>query len=391
MKCNLFNIASLLTAAVMLFSCGDVNPDSTKDEEGNGENVETGGGQEEDLTQDLILTADKTVIHANGTDAVTFTVTLGDKVITEDVVFSDEEGNIVTGVSGMKFTTETTGEYHIRAEYKVKFSELITVRAVPVAVPESPADSDPSSTSFKQRVMLSYFTGTSCPACPRVKSLLKELSETAYADKYVCTVVHQYGADDPAWFEGNLPASMGVSDYPSVTFNLNPGSTDNTPTFQSLQKDIDAELEDGALAGVAASVVYAEGKVVVKALVKAAETGKYKVGAWLLEDGIEYPQNGGTQDYHGIHDQSLRIADSNPNGKLTSIDWSGHQLWTNERGEIEAGKTAEYVFVMDMKNTWAVENCHVAVFVSSQAGSTYYVNNVIDVDLNESVGFEYIK
>ena len=116
--------------------------------------------------------------------------------------------------------------------------------------------------------------------------------------------------------------------------------------------------------------------------VKAAEKTKCRIGAWLLEDGIEYPQSGGTQPYHNIHDQSLRIADS----KVSATDWSGYAL-----GTIEAGKTVEHVFTMDMNPSWNAEKCHVVVFATTPVGSGYYVNNIVDVLLNDSVQFEYIK
>ena len=379
--------ASLLIAAVMLFSCGDVTPEST----GGNNNSGNGGENTElpdDLTKDLVLTPDKTIIHADGKDAVTFVVTLGDKVIKEGLIFSNEEGEIVNSVKDFKFVTSEVGEYQLRAEYKTKLSALVKIKALPMAIPESPVDPDAGNTSFSRRVMLTYFTGTDCPNCPRVKDILKSLGSTDYASKYITTTCHQYGAGDPAYFEGSLPGAMGVAGYPSITLNLKSSTTrpNSQITLERLKSEIDDELDNETEAGVAANVIYKDGKVVVKAVVKAAVKGKYRVGAWLLEDGIKAPQSGAaSQDenhYHNIHDESLRVADS----KVSSLDWSGYAL-----GTIDAGKTAEYVFAMDMKSNWVAQNCHVVVFVTSMSGNSYYVNNVIDVKLNESVSFEYTK
>lgn len=41
-----------------------------------------------------------------------------------------------------------------------------------------------------------------------------------------------------------------------------------------------------ALAGIAASAQFDGGTLVVTASVKAAETADFRIGAWLLEDGI---------------------------------------------------------------------------------------------------------
>ena len=375
MKFDLFKTASLLLAAVVLFSCGDVTPSNTDNKENE---------EKDDLTKDLVLVADKTIVHANGQDAVTFTVTLGSKVLTENVVFSDKEGEIITSINNFKFTTTQVGEYYVRAEYMTKMSALVKIVAMPMAVPATPVDPDKSNVSFRRRIMLTYFTGTGCPNCPRVKDMLKALETTDYKQKYIPTVVHQYGSDDPAWFEGSLPSAMGVPGYPAVTLNLRPGSTkpNSQLTESSLKTDIDTECADDALVGIAANAVYKDGKVIVKAAVKAAEKTKCRIGAWLLEDGIEYPQSGGTQPYHNIHDQSLRIADS----KVSATDWSGYAL-----GTIEAGKTVEHVFTMDMNPSWNAEKCHVVVFATTPVGNGYYVNNIVDVLLNDSVQFEYIK
>ena len=381
MKYNFFKIASLLMAAVMLFSCGDVTPENT-----GGENIENGGGageQPDDFTKDLVLVADKTIIHANGADAVTFTVSLGSKVLKEDVVFSDKDGEIINSITDFKFTTTQVGEYMIRAEYKTKMSALVKIQAMPMAIPETPVDPQPSSVNFRRKILISYFTGTGCPNCPRVKDELKKLGEMeGYPEKYVTAVCHSYNDEDPAYFEGSLPMSLGVAYYPSININLTPSTTNSGATAATMKTSIDSELEDDVLAGISANAVYKDGKVIVKAAVKVVKTGKYRVGAWLLEDGIEGRQSGGTQPYHHIHDQSLRIADS----KVSSTDWSGYSL-----GTLAAGSTAEHVFTMTMKDGWVAENCHVIVFVSTPSGNNYYVNNVIDVDLNSSVQFDYVK
>ena len=262
-------------------------------------------------------------------------------------------------------------------------SALIKITAMPMAIPETPVDLKPSSVDFRRKVMLTYFTGTGCPNCPRVKDELKKLAELeGYPEKYVLTVCHSFNPEDPAYFEGSLPGSVGVAYYPSMNVNLTPSTTNSNASATTMKNDIDAELLDDVLAGISANAVYNDGKVIVKAAVKVAKTGKYRVGAWLLEDGIEGLQSGGSQEYHHIHDQSLRIADS----KVSSTDWTGYNL-----GTLTAGSTTEHVFTMSLQDNWVAANCHVVVFVSTPSGNNYYVNNIIDVALNSSVQFDYVK
>ena len=372
---NLLKYASLLFAAVMLFACGKVAPDNT-DDDGNGYTPDDSG---------LVLKADKQYIHANGEDAVTLTVTYNGLPMTEDIIFSNSEGEVLD-IEGPDyvFVTEEVGEYEIYAEYLVNISESIRITAVPMPVPESPEDPDADNFNFKRRILLTYFTGTDCPNCPTMKDRLKEVSEDpGYADKYVNTVVHQFGSSDPAYFSGGLPSAIGVGEYPSVALNLDKWTLfSNENNVNGIKADIDEEFELAeAKVGISATVVSKDASVMVKAVVKAAVSGNYRIGAWLLEDAIEGQQKGGSKPEHHIHDDCLRIADS----KVSNSDWSGHML-----GYIEAGKTAEYMFSMNLKSKWKAENCHVVIFVTSPAGSSYWVNNAIDVHFNDSVTFEYL-
>ena len=62
----------------------------------------------------LVLSSDKTEITADGTDAATLTVKLGDEVISSGYTIHDSSNNTVTLTNG-KFTTTTEGNYMLRA------------------------------------------------------------------------------------------------------------------------------------------------------------------------------------------------------------------------------------------------------------------------------------
>jgi hypothetical protein len=81
------------------------------------------------------------------------------------------------------------------------------------------------------------------------------------------------------------------------------------------------------------------------------------------------------------------LADS----KASNTDFSGYSL-----GTIEAGKTASHEFAFKLKENgagsktkWNHDNLRVIVFISTQEGNKWYVNNVVKCPKDGSVDFEY--
>ena len=372
---NIFKIASLLAAAVMLFACdglGDTNVD------------ESGAA--------LVLTADKDVIQADGKDAVTFKVMLGDKDVTAEAEIYDEDDALAVLTDG-KFTATEVGEYKFYANYGTlttysKSSDdngYYIVKAINVAVPAVAADDQPENTNFVHRTFLTQYTGTGCGYCPYMIKILKELMSTDYIpEKAVLAAVHSYGSGDPAYI--NAPR---VSNYPYLTLDLVQGYS-HSQGAESLKTLVDEYSAGSAKAGISVNPVYYknENLLVVKVAVKAAEEGLFNVGAWLLEDGIvgqqsDYDNVG--DDSYDIHENCVRIADSKYSGT-----WFGHPL-----GTLSKGGVAEKTFVMNLKSKWKVENLHLAVFVSHGVANgsrlEYTVCNAVDVPIGAETRFEYAK
>lgn len=366
----MFKIASLLAAAVMLFAC---------------EKVDTKGN-------DLKIVSDKDVIQANGKDAATLKVMLGDKDVTADALIYDEDDVQVTLESG-KFTATKVGEYKFYANYGTlsTFDKtqddngLFVVKAIDVAVPEAVKDAQPANTSFVHRAFLTQYTGTGCGYCPYMIKILKGLMDTkVIPGKAVLAAVHSYGSDDPAYI--NAPRT---SNYPYLTLDLTQGFSHSSGAAV-LDKLIADHTSDAAKAGIAVTPAYYEkdGTLIVKVSVKAAVDGRFNVGAWLLEDEIygqqsDYDNVG--DDSYDIHENCVRIADSKYQGT-----WFGHEL-----GDLAAGEVAEKTFVMNLQESWKAENLHLAVFASYgvQDGSrtTYTVCNAVDAPIDAPTPFEYAK
>ena len=368
---NIFRYASLLTAAVMLFaSCGD--PDSGQ------------GGDDPVIEEgDLVIDVDKLIIRADGTDAATFTVKIGEKVLTEGVTFYDGNKPIDLGPS-FKFTVTEAGEYSFWANYKTFNSNTVTVTSVLTDVPETPVDPQPESTSFVRRVLVTKFTGQQCQFCPNATASLHKFFDEHELAKYtVKAEAHTFSSDDPAYFAGSF---YSVSAFPTIVTDWSVLTTD--VAYDNISSIISDRYDSQtAKAGISVNSKYADGAITLKVCVKAAEYGQYRVGAWLLEDGIQGQQKGAPageeNSWYHVYNDCIRIADS----KQGSM-YSGVKL-----GVIEEGKTAEKMFTWTLKDSWKVENLKLCIFVSvpDEAGRTYEVNNVITAPINGVTPFEYAE
>lgn len=388
---NIFKIASLLAAAVMLFACeemtgGPDGGDGNDNGNGNELNVVSGG---------LEMTTDKDVIQANGQDAATLRVLYNGQDVTAESFIYDENDDEVVLVDG-KFTATEPGEYKFYADYgtfsmKPKADnayEYFVVKAISVAVPDAVADPQQESTAFVHRTFLAQYTGTGCQYCPLMVKVLRELvARDGVSEKVVHTAVHSFGSGDPAYI-----AAPKTSNYPYLTLDLVQGYSAEQGT-DYLQSLVESHTEGTAKAGISVSPMYYadEKTIVARVSVKAAADGIFNVGAWLLEDEI-YGQQTVYDQYkvfvdesYNEHENCVRIADSKYKGT-----WFGHEL-----GELKAGETAEKTFVMNVKKDWKVENLHLAVFVSygEKDGSkiAYTVCNAVDAPIDAPTPFEYVK
>ena len=373
---SLFKYASLLAAAVMLLSC---------EKENNGQNE----GGDTPGTGVFELVADKDVIQSNGTDASTLTVYLdGVDVTAESVIYNDAK-EVVTLTDG-KFRASADGEYKFWASYGTYTtfdksqddSGMITVRAISVAIPEVAEDPDSKNTSFVHRAFLTQYTGTGCGYCPYMIKIIRELmADNTIPGKAVLAAVHSYSNADPAYI-----SAPRVNNYPYMHINLDKGFS-HTQGSAPLYAEVNSIAASDAKAGISVNpVLYEDGTLVLKVSVKAAVDGEYRVGAWLLEDGIYGQQN----DYDGVGDNSFNTHENCVRSIESRYDgeWAGKDL-----GAIKAGQTAEKTFVMDVKLTgakaWKVENLHLAMIVSSKEGSRYVVCNAIDCPIDAPTPFDY--
>ncbi len=396
---NLLKYASLLAAAAMLFAC-----------EGNA------GGEGDGAEVMLTVTADRNLIQTFGNDFAQLTVTLGDEVITDEaeVTFFDGDKNIID-LPGFKFSTTKPGDHVIIASYGTYISEELTIKAISVEIPQTPADPEPGSTDFKARVLVTEFTTTGCTFCPGMKRLIHGAMEDAsVADNVVFTACHSgliNSIKDPAYIKTGYEDFSKSTGFPYMFCDMYYGFGYYSTWGVSDMTDVLGRLYDNkknAAAGIAVTSSLVDGQLVAKATVKAAESGNYRIGAFLLEDGIYGKQSnvGAGEDWMHNHDGVIRYIDAQgyTGGKE---HYYGHSV-----GKVEAGGTADYVFVWDINKIWEegnkncsiyggtpwdefnMEKLHLAVFATTigenlEGDEVYFVSNVIDCPVNGKTPYQY--
>lgn len=385
---RIFTFASLLIAAVMHISC---------------EGVQTTGDNA------LTLTADKNFIQTFGGDYAQLTVKLGDQVVTEGVTFFDGDNNVID-LPGFKFSSETPGDYVIWANCGTSNSDPISIKAISVAIPETPADPQPANTKFKARSMVTEFTTVGCTACPGMKSLLESVMKNPVMNDNIVMLSCHPGlvnaVADPCYVHTDLDDFCASTGFPTVNLDLYTNFSNYLlpqSEFEGLVNNLIGKKEAVA-AGIAVNAVFENGQIVLKATMKSAQTGNYRIGAFLLEDGIYARQSGNAASWMHTHDDVIRYVDCKYRTNNGSESYFGHSV-----GNVAAGSTADYVFAWILDDIWkegsrqaevngggrpwgefVYENLHAVVFVTTaDADGNYYVNNVIDCPIDGITPFEY--
>ena len=413
---------SIALAVFTLASCGEIddplNNGGKQDVENPDDSDKPVNPDDEPKGEKLEIVLDKKVIRADGKDVAVLTYLLDGNPIVDGVTLYDGNMQKVT-LEESKFTTDQVGEYEFWAAYATLSSESVIVRAVNVDVPATPVDPKPSSTAFDHKVLQIQITGNQCGFCPlMIESLGQVYSQEKYASRSILAACHTFNSDDPTFIDEKIPGSGSAPKlYTNLDFGNSFGNLSSVGlTAQTIAAHIDEYYKFPAKAGISVKTVLDGNTIVIKACVKAAVTTEFRVGAWLLEDGLVYDQhrykNGGDDYYTETHDNCVRIADS----KVTSTNYLGHSI-----GLVNSGETSEYVFVWDLDSnpespvmTWNkkvgtsqmyktclkpdLKNCRVVVFASvpmndgpaTTDNPVAIITNVVECPLNGEVQFCYV-
>ena len=313
------------------------------------------------------------VIAADGTD------------LTADAIIFDKTNDYA--VVSNPFTPTKDGEYIFFASVNNMNTPYLTVNVVP-SIPALPADPQPTSTSFKHRILLVDHTGNTCGNCPDMMLALKEVMETeaaegqvSFHDKFCEAMAHSYTTGDPAYSKAAALVSghYGVTAYPTATYNFYHTTTSPQNASHIMGQISSLWKAEGAEAGIAATSIVANTCVVVNTEVKAAVENEYRITAWLLEDNIYAKQTNAKEDWMNYHDNAIRQ-------RVVSDDITGVAL-----GTIAAGKTASTTLTLRIDSEkWNRDNFKVLLIVSAKnAKGKFEVANTVICPANESVVYDY--
>ena len=351
--------------------------------------------EEKESEGQLVVTASTNIFLADGNDEVVLTAKVGELDVTQEVFFYVNN----TPMSSNVFTTVKAGDYKFFASYKGDLSNQVTVKAASpalyIAVPE---DSQPENFSgFQRKVLLTEATGTWCGYCPNMIAALEYFSEN-YSNASNTVVVATHNNDELSNDASEavikaIATNMTVEEQrkfglPSCFVNFEPSTQVGTRLSvnidaENLNSMVNMELKGTARVGIAtATAASADNSIVgVRAAVKVGKAGSYRINAWLIEDGVSvYQSNAGVIDHMHI----LRGASS-----ISPIQ--GQLL--GEKESCAAGDVIDFYYEFNTKEHKIanVKNCKVAVLVTAGSGSAskFFVNNIVECAVGESVPFAY--
>lgn len=345
-----------------------------------------GGG--EGTYDKLTLITDKTFIEANGQDMATL------KVVTPEGQDVTAESRFFVGNDAYEkntFSSTEEGDFEIMASYGGELTNTVVIKAVKGTL-QLPEDPNPSATNFRRRVLGTQFTSTYCVWCPAVIAAIHGY-DNSNGDVVFTGLHSNMTSIDPMTNKGSLAVTNKyvIKNLPSLMFNLDKKNLTESNTTTAMIESTVGELLSGASKcgiSVVTMGLESQGVVKVQASVKTSVAGTYKIGVWLLEDGIVAKQSNGTGiDFteQGIdidtHNNAVRginatIVDETKPG----ADVPGVELTINGSTEYY------YEFNLDELDVQNLSNCHVVVFVTDKNN---IVDNVVNCPINESVAFEY--
>lgn len=369
---NLFKIFFLCVAVAFCAACDG----------------EQGAGGSTELPS-LQMTVDKAVVQANSDDYVTVTVTGKNGVIKDGLVYVDKKTNKTLQIEDGKFYPKKAGEYEFMASDGNGISNYVKVAAIDFPVPALPQEdeADADKLDFNKRVMIVQFTSTGCTGCPGMKSVLKAIAaDDDYNKKFVIASSHHEmgveGYSDPAVYEGGDAYAdkvmNGQVSYPTLILDYAYSYADYR-NLSNLEETIDKLYGTGlAPVGISVNSNGASSAVVARVCVKVAAetTSAWRIGAFLLQDGIVAPQKNAPDTSYNTHNDCIRAMDCNPNAT-----YYGHSL-----GRIDVGETADYTFVFNkFPSNVKINDCKLLIYVTCNN----VVQNAIVAPIGENVGYDY--
>lgn len=278
------------------------------------------------------------------------------------------------------------GEEH---SFPVTSVDEIRFIAMDDALPEDPY---PSATDFSQKALLLQHTGTKCVHCPMMVMGLRNLAgDAAYSSRFTLAALHSYSGDpmSNATVRAISDAYRGNNGWPYTTADFKKNGVGNNSSINiitdNLKNLVDNELSASVPSGIASISQLNNRTLNLTLAMKAGVDGDYRVGAFVIEDGVKAEQDNAHTDVTGdadfsTHNNVLRAAvGPDAEGTYTGIDL----------GSVKKGKTAYTTQELELGTGWKAENCRLLIYVAQKVDGQWICVNSAYAPLDGETSFEY--
>ena len=331
----------------------------------------------------LTISADKSTISANGTDAVTFTVKYGNEDVSNDKslniirIFNGEQIELAAGANS--FTTTVAGDYTFKARY-YNGGDIFSENEVKVV---ASSVQSAGTQNFRHKLLGLQFTSIGCQNCPTLSNVIKSI-QTSQPNRLVPVSFHlDYQVADP------MKIAMGDTYYkvlkgnglPMFNLDLHHGEEMN-----SVRSVIESEMAKRVAnypptCGVAITTSYdnATRKLTITPRIQSNTQTAYRYLVMLVEDGIVYQQSGVTGNY--THNNVVLAVLS---GNIYGDKFNGGATLA-----VGVDTPLATPITTTLASNWKPENMRVVVaaLTSTDNGMTYTCNNTNECKVGQSVGY----
>lgn len=294
------------------------------------------------------------------------------------------------------YTPEEVAERVFYATYNNRTSKVLTVHVIPEFTPELPADPQPESFDFNQRMLIVDHTGVGCGYCPEMKSALKAMEEDAnYSHKINIVYAYSFSQNEVCYSSASKTlwnyykevcssSYMPLTGYPSATFNY---CRNFAAAPNHMKSKVDEYWDENPSASVALAATIKDDKYVINVEVKSAEAQNIHIALWALEDDIYAEQSGGYYEWMDTHHSVLRdcLTGASKND-ISGIDF----------GYVQANSTMSRVYQLDMfkATAWNSDNFKLIAVISApneEFDNRYEVIDTAMCEIDGTAAHEYKK
>lgn len=226
--------------------------------------------------------------------------------------------------------------------------------------------------AFGRKSFLLKFTGTWCSNCPAMTNVLDRIAED-YGDDVIIAAVHgNEGGQGYPELEvlpqsTQLMGAFGITGFPTAVIDFYVNANASYPQIKAAFAK--SEKNHPCVTGIGMKTTLTGKELAVDAQVKFEAAGKYKIGVLVMEDGIIRENTMGSHD--GIYNHVIRAYATEALGDYI--------------GDVEAGKTQDFSYTIDLDSTWDSSKMFAVVYIIKEYSGNFYVNNAQMVKLGEEI------